>query len=109
MISKVILTLPNFYRHNKRPKIYISENIHPQTLSVVQTRAEDLDIKLVVGPIEKADLTSREYAGILLQYPDTFGDVKDFADVAKVANKNGVSSGKYSICSLLLNRIEIKF
>lgn len=51
----------------------------------------DLDIELVVGPIDKADLTSREYAGILLQYPDTFGDVKDFADVAKVANKNGVS------------------
>lgn len=78
-------------RHNKRQKIFISENIHPQTLAVVQTRAEDLDIELVVGQIDKANLGSREYAGILLQYPDTFGDVKDFADVSKVANKNGVS------------------
>lgn len=60
-------------------------------MAVVQTRAGDLDIELVVGPIDKADLSSREYAGILLQYPDTFGDVRDFADVAKVANKNGVS------------------
>lgn len=56
-----------------------------------------MDIELVVGPIDKADLSSREYAGILLQYPDTFGDVKDFADVAKVANKNGVSILKRSI------------
>lgn len=77
------------WRHNKRQKIFISENIHPQTLSVVQTRAEDLDIELVVGSIDNANLVSREYAGILIQYPDTFGDVKDFADVAKVANKNG--------------------
>lgn len=46
----------------------------------------------MVGPIDKADLSSREYAGILLQYPDTYGDVIDFADVAKVANKNGVSA-----------------
>lgn len=69
----------------------MSENIHPQTLAVVQTRASDLNLDVIIGPIANANLASREIAGILLQYPDTFGDVVDFSDVAKTAKKNGVS------------------
>lgn len=60
-------------------------------MAVVQTRASDLNIEVVIGPIKDADLLSREIAGILLQYPDTFGDVVDFENVAKQATKNGVS------------------
>lgn len=77
-------------RHNKRKTLYLSENIHPQTLAVVQTRASDLNLDVIIGPIANANLASREIAGILLQYPDTFGDVVDFSDVAKTATKNGV-------------------
>ncbi|KAH8307912.1 hypothetical protein KR059_002223 [Drosophila kikkawai] len=76
-------------RHNKRKKLYLSNRVHPQTLSVVKTRAEALELEIVVGPIEQADLPSRELAGILLQYPDTYGDVKDFEDIAALAKKNG--------------------
>ncbi|KAH8359419.1 hypothetical protein KR093_006537 [Drosophila rubida] len=76
-------------RHNKRKKLYLSNKVHPQTLSVVQTRAEALELEIIVGPIDQADLPSRELAGILLQYPDTHGDVKDFEDIAAVARKNG--------------------
>lgn len=65
--------------------------MHPQTLSVVQTRAEALELEIEIGPIENADLASRDISGILLQYPDTFGDVKDFEDIAGLARKNGVS------------------
>lgn len=79
------------FRHNKRQKLYLSENVHPQTLSVVQTRASDLDLDVIIGPISEVNLASREIAGILIQYPDTFGDVKDFTDIAKTAKKNGVT------------------
>lgn len=77
-------------RHNQRKKIYLSDRMHPQTLSVVETRVKAFDYEVIVGPITKCDLTSREYSGILLQYPDTFGDVQDFQEVAKTAKKNGV-------------------
>ncbi|XP_053946765.1 glycine dehydrogenase (decarboxylating), mitochondrial [Anastrepha ludens] len=76
-------------RQNKRKKIYLSNRLHPQTLSVVQTRAEALEFVTEIGPIASADLEGREISGILLQYPDTFGDVKDFEDVAEKARKNG--------------------
>lgn len=79
-------------RHNKRRKLYLSNKVHPQTLAVVQTRADALELEIVVGPIERADLRSRELSGILLQYPDTYGDVKDFEDIAALARKNGVRS-----------------
>ncbi|XP_061401002.1 glycine dehydrogenase (decarboxylating), mitochondrial-like [Musca vetustissima] len=76
-------------RHNKRKKIFLSDKTHPQTLSVVKTRAEALELEVEIGSIENADLASREISGILLQYPDTFGDVIDFESVAETARKNG--------------------
>lgn len=77
-------------RHNQRQKIYLSDRLHPQTISVVETRIKAFDHDVIVGPIGECDLNSREYSGILLQYPDTFGDVQDFAEMAKTAKKNGV-------------------
>ena len=59
---------------------------------MVKTRAEALEIEIEVGPIDSANLASRELSGILLQYPDTFGDVKDFEEIAQLARKNGVST-----------------
>lgn len=78
-------------RHNKRKKLYISDRVHPQTLAVVKTRTDALGIEITVGPISQCDLASRELSGILLQYPDTTGNVEDLAEVAKTAKKNGVS------------------
>lgn len=72
--------------------MYVSENVHPQTLSVVKTRTSDLDLEIIIGPINQVDLASREFSGILIQYPDTYGDVSDFAEIAKVARKNGVNN-----------------
>ena len=81
-----------FHRHNKRKKLFLSNKIHPQTLSVVKTRADALELEIEIGSISEANLASREYSGILLQYPDTYGDVKDFEDIAGLARKNGVSN-----------------
>lgn len=79
-------------RHNKRKKLYISDRIHPQSLAIIRTRTSVLGFEVIVGPIEQCNLASREISGILIQYPDTCGNVKDYADIAKQANKNGVKS-----------------
>lgn len=91
------------WRHNKRRTLYLSEAIHPQTLAVVQTRASDLDLNVIVGPISEANLAGREIAGILLQYPDTYGDVVDFSQVAKTAKMNGVSGSVDFWFDILIN------
>lgn len=90
-------------RHNKRNKLYLSDKLHPQTLSVVVTRLEALGLESVIGPISEVQFDNHDYSGVLLQYPDTFGDVKDFAELGKSAKKNGVSANYYNrfvLCAL---------
>lgn len=77
------------YRHNKRKKLFVSNTVHPQTISVIATRATSLGLDLEVGDVFKVDTGDKNYAGILLQYPDTRGSIHNFTDVIKKAHENG--------------------
>ena len=73
---------------SKRPKFFIDERVHPQTLSVVQTRAAGLGVTVVTGDFatfEFDDATS----GALVQYPATDGSVLDYSAFAEKAHKAG--------------------
>ncbi|MFJ4197459.1 aminomethyl-transferring glycine dehydrogenase [Pseudomonas sp. NPDC089534] len=54
---------------------FVDENCHPQTVSVVQTRAEGFGFELIVGAVDS--LKQHQVFGALLQYPDTHGEVRD--------------------------------
>jgi glycine dehydrogenase len=70
-------------RGNKSNVFFVSKNVHPQTLAVLETRAEAMGIELAVG--EDAEAADIDCYGVLLQYPDTFGHIGDYqALVAKV-------------------------
>ena len=43
-----------------------------------QTRAEAMGVKVVVGPASKAGAAGKNYAGVLLQYPNTDGTVESY-------------------------------
>ena len=60
---------------SKSNTFFVDENCHPQTLSVVQTRAEGFGFELIVGPVE--NLVGHQVFGALLQYPDTHGEIRD--------------------------------
>lgn len=78
------------YRHNKRKKLFLSDRVHPQTISVIATRAASLGLTLEIGDVFKVDTSANDIAGILVQYPDTTGCIHDFEDVVKKAHANGV-------------------
>ena len=67
---------------------FVSENCHPQTISVIKNRMEPLDIELVFGNPEEVDVTDENLFGLLLQYPDTFGTVRDLTDLIEAAHEN---------------------
>ncbi len=72
-------------KKNNVNKFFVSEEILPQTLSVLQTRATPLKIELVVGNHETFDF-STEFFGAILQYPGKFGQINDYsAFIAKAA------------------------
>ncbi|MEO8747372.1 MAG: aminomethyl-transferring glycine dehydrogenase, partial [Rhodanobacter sp.] len=66
---------------------FVSSNVHPQTLEVLRTRAEAMDIELQVGA--DADAATVDSFGVLLQYPDTFGRINDYRALAEAAHERG--------------------
>lgn len=77
------------WRQNKRNRIWLSEKLHPQTIDVCKTRLDAFGIDTTVGPITNADFSQRDIAGILVQYPDTNGDVNDFSEITGTAKRHG--------------------
>ncbi|WP_440999493.1 aminomethyl-transferring glycine dehydrogenase [Fodinibius sp. SL11] len=73
-------------------KFFVSELCHPQTIDVVEGRAEPLDIEVVVGDHHELDVTDEELFGILLQYPATDGTVEDYSDLIAACEENNVQS-----------------
>jgi glycine dehydrogenase len=61
-----------------RKKFFVSALCHPQTIDVVQTRAKPLGLEVVVGDHTAATIDGT-YCGVLVQYPDTFGNIHDYA------------------------------
>lgn len=60
---------------NKSNAFFADEHCHPQTLSVLKTRAEGFGFELIVDSVD--NLAKHSVFGALLQYPDTHGEVRD--------------------------------
>ena len=56
-------------------RFFVDHNCHPQTISVVRTRAEGFGFELVVDAVD--NLPGQQVFGALLQYPDTHGEIRD--------------------------------
>lgn len=67
---------------------FVSERCHPQTIEIVQSRAEPLGIEIVVGDHEDFTFPARCF-GVLVQYPDTDGRVVDLNGISDRAHKVG--------------------
>ena len=68
--------------------IFVSERCHPQTIAVLQTRAEPLGIKVIVGDETTFDFAEKPFA-VLLQYPDTTGVIRDYTGFIEKAHAAG--------------------
>jgi glycine dehydrogenase len=76
-------------KKNNVSKFFVSEEILPQTLSVLQTRSTPLNIELVVGNHETFDFSS-DFFGAILQYPGKFGQVHDYTAFIAKATENEI-------------------
>ncbi|HXR48395.1 MAG TPA: aminomethyl-transferring glycine dehydrogenase [Candidatus Limnocylindrales bacterium] len=71
-----------------RNVFFVSETCHPQNIEVVRTRAKALGIEVVVGGFENFQFTEKVF-GALVQYPDTFGAIHDYAPFVEKAHAAG--------------------
>ncbi|MCA9244551.1 MAG: glycine dehydrogenase, partial [Phycisphaerales bacterium] len=68
----------------------LADDCHPQTIEVLRTRAEPLGIRLIVACAEEFDFAKSNAFGALVQYPNTYGVVEDYA--ALVANAHAANT-----------------
>ena len=74
-------------KKNNVNKFFVSEEILPQTLSVLQTRSTPIGVELVIGNHEEFDFSEGFY-GAILQYPGKYGQIHDYAGfIAKAKTK----------------------
>jgi len=76
-------------KKNNTCKFFVSEEILPQTLSVLQTRSTPIGVELVIGNHETFDFSS-DFFGAILQYPGKFGQVNDYAAFIAKANEKEI-------------------
>jgi glycine dehydrogenase len=60
-------------KKGKKNKFFISHDVHPQTVALIETRAGVIGIDVVVGDHSKADFSAGDYCGAIVQYPNTYG------------------------------------
>ncbi len=90
-------------KKNKVNKFFVSEEILPQTLSVLQTRSTPIGVELVIGNHETFDFSS-EFFGAILQYPGKYGQVYDFAGFIGKAKENDI---KVAVAADILSLVKL--
>jgi glycine dehydrogenase len=76
-------------RSGKSQLFLASDRCFPQTLEVLRSRAAPLGIELKVVAADQMELTPAVF-GVLLQYPDERGEMRDLAPFIARAHENGV-------------------
>ncbi|KAL7551506.1 hypothetical protein ACHAWF_014699 [Thalassiosira exigua] len=77
-------------KRGKKNKFFVSQDVHPQTIALIQTRAGAIGIEVVVGDHSASEVDNGEYCGAVVQYPNTYGSIESpgesYADFAARAH-----------------------
>ncbi|EMK3312734.1 glycine dehydrogenase (aminomethyl-transferring) [Vibrio vulnificus] len=71
---------------SKSKVFFVADDVHPQTIEVIKTRAKYFGFDVVIGNVDA--LPQTEAFGALLQYPSTTGEVRDLTDIIAQAQAN---------------------
>ncbi len=92
-------TMLMFYHERSRAqvkanvnKIFVANDMFPQTIEVIKTRAHFLGIEVVVDDIKNFN-AGEEYFGVIVQNPNQFGEVIDYRESVKVWKEKGMQVG----------------
>ncbi|WP_109299533.1 aminomethyl-transferring glycine dehydrogenase [Aquimarina sp. AU474] len=85
-------------------KFFVSEEILPQTLSLLKTRAIPLEIELVIGDHQQFEF-STDFYGAILQYPGKSGQVYDYATFVEKAHHADI---KVAVAADILSLVSLK-
>ena len=73
-----------------RARFFVHHDVHPQTLAVLQTRAEPVGVEVVVGNLDA--LSGEGFFGALFSYPTSSGAITDWTDAIEQAHRVGAQA-----------------
>ncbi|MFO7613765.1 MAG: aminomethyl-transferring glycine dehydrogenase [Bacteroidales bacterium] len=83
-------------------QFFVSEDLFPQTIDVIKTRAVPLGIQIITGNHHTFRSTEAFFGGIV-QYPDQYGEIHDYREfVSQIHEKQGVAIVAADLLSLVL-------
>jgi glycine dehydrogenase len=91
-------------KKNNVSKFFVSEEVLPQTISLLKTRAIPLEIELVIGNHEEFNF-SKDFFGALLQYPGKSGQVYDYAGFVEQAKSADI---KVAVAADILSLVNLR-
>lgn len=95
------MTLARRVAKSKSNSFFIDEDCHPQTISVVRTRAEAFGFELVIADV--SELGEHQVFGALFQYTTTWGEVRDLQPlIEQVQAQQGLACVAADPLSLVL-------
>ncbi|MET0634622.1 MAG: aminomethyl-transferring glycine dehydrogenase [Chitinophagaceae bacterium] len=74
--------------HIERPKFFVDQEIFPQTIDVLSTRALPIGIEIVTGDYKKHTVDA-SYFGAIVQYPNDKGSVEDYRSFIRDVHEAG--------------------
>ena len=83
--AEAMMMLNRVTRRQDSNTFFVSEDCHPQTIEVVQARAEPIGVDVVVGDHRDFEFTDDVF-GALVQYPTTDGAVVDYREFCEAAD-----------------------
>ena len=90
--AEAMTLMQRMNRKSKSTNFVVASDCHPQTLSLIQTRAEPLGIEVhIVDP--EAIETVTDAFGVLVQYPGSYGEVRDLTETISCCHQNNVLVG----------------
>ena len=83
------MTLAKRQGKSKGNVFFVADDVHPQTLGVIQTRAEYFGFEVVTGD-PSGELPEGVF-GVLAQYPGTYGNLRDLSPIAEKTHAAGAA------------------
>ncbi|MCX7861901.1 MAG: aminomethyl-transferring glycine dehydrogenase [Bacteroidales bacterium] len=74
---------------NNANKLFVDQNIFPQTLAVTKTRAIPFNIEVIVGDFKSVTL-DKQFFGAIVQYPAADGSIPDYNAFAQHLHEQGI-------------------
>ncbi|KAG8769083.1 glycine decarboxylase subunit P [Ceratobasidium sp. 428] len=101
-----------FAQHGQKRKTFVvDQGVAPQTMAVLRTRAHGFGIRLVVGDVSSLigqgesrqvgehTVELSDLAGVLVQYPDVNGSIKDFSALTEHIRSSSKAAAPILVCA----------